>query len=119
MTPPEPETPLSSAERQRLEQLERQLVVQFPDLDDALRGKRRRRRPPVPSPELALAAVLAVSLLVAAVLLGGPGLGAAELAAMCVTAVLVFGVPALMRRRAQRATPGAAPSTGSPATPPT
>ncbi|GEL26249.1 hypothetical protein PSU4_52030 [Pseudonocardia sulfidoxydans NBRC 16205] len=118
MTPPEPETPLSSAERQRLEQLERQLVVQFPDLDDALRGGRRRRRF-VPTPELAVAAVLAVGLLVGSVLLGGLGLGAAELLAMCVTAILVFGVPALLRRRAQQATPGATPSTGSPATPPT
>ncbi|MBN9111299.1 MAG: DUF3040 domain-containing protein [Pseudonocardia sp.] len=118
MTPPEPETPLSSAERQRLEQLERQLVVQFPDLDDAMRGGRRRHRF-VPKPELALAGVVAVGLLVAAILLGGLGVAAAELLAMCVTALLVFGVPALMRRRAQPAAPGATPSTGSPATPPT
>ncbi|GAY07776.1 DUF3040 domain-containing protein [Pseudonocardia sp. N23] len=117
MTPPDPETPLSSAERQRLEQLERQLVVQFPDLDDALRGGRRRRRL-VPRAEFVVAAVLGLGLLAAAVLLGGFGLGAAELLAMCVTAILVFGVPALMRRRAQSAAPGTSPSTGSPASPP-
>lgn len=113
MTPPEPETPLSAAEKRRLEQLERQLVVQFPDLDDALRDGRRVRRW-LPTPEIAIAAVLALGLLAAAVVVGGIGLAVAELAAMGVTAVAVVGVPILIRRRA-----GAAPGTGTPAQPTT
>ncbi|GJF02960.1 DUF3040 domain-containing protein [Pseudonocardia sp. D17] len=112
MTPPDPETPLSAAERQRLDQLERQLVVQFPDLDDEFRGHRRRLPRWMRSPELAVGVLLALGLLAAAVVLGGVGLAAAELAAMCVTAGVVLGAPRLLAKHAADS-----PGTGTPTRP--
>lgn len=102
VTPPEPDTPLSGDERRRLEQLERQLIGQFPDLHTTLRGNGNRA---VARFEVAVVAVLAPVLLVLAVLAGGLGLAAALLLSMAATAGLRFGARAMARRSARTSRP--------------
>jgi len=102
VTLPEPETPLSVDEQQRLAQLERQLAGQFPDLAGTMRGSRHRA---VPRVEWAVMAVLAVALLALAVVAGGIGLGAAVLVSLGATAGLVAGSRVLRARAAKAARP--------------
>ena len=104
MTVPEPETPPSVEEQQRLAQLERQLAGQFPDLAGTMRGRRHRA---VPRVEWAIMAVLAVALLAVAVVAGGLGLAAAVLVSLAATAGVVGGSRVLRSRAAKAARPRA------------
>ncbi|MHA6793993.1 DUF3040 domain-containing protein [Pseudonocardia bannensis] len=103
MTPPEPgPSRLTVAEQRQLEELERQFVVQFPELADALRDG---RLPVLEPPERAAAFVTACILLVTAVLIGGLGLGGAVALSLAGAAAVGAGLRYWARRPIRQADP--------------
>ncbi|WP_214364478.1 DUF3040 domain-containing protein [Pseudonocardia sp. H11422] len=103
MTPPEPEpSHLTVAEHRQLEELERQLVLQFPELAGDLRDG---RLPVLAPPERTAAFVAACVLLVTAVLIGGLGLGAAMAFSLAGTVLAGAGLRRWARRPVRRPDP--------------